>query len=76
MVNKITPEQIREEDGLEPGGYTYAWFCNIKMPIYNELLKYEKYLTGVLDREKLDKTSANVANHLMAHLFRIHTNFE
>jgi hypothetical protein len=69
-----------EEDGLEPGSYAHVWFCNIKMPIYDELLSYEPdaidTYSGVMSKEDVNKVSAKIANHLMIHLFQIPTNFE
>jgi hypothetical protein len=85
MTNQIkealdTLTTAMEEGGLELGSYAYAWFCNIKMPIYDGLLNYEPdaidTYSGVMSKEDVNKVSAKIANCLMSHLFQISTNFE
>lgn len=86
MSGPTTPSQIKEaldtitaalnEDGFEPGSYAYAWFCNIKMPIYDELSSYERYLNGCLHKDDFNGIAAKIANHLMYNLFQVQTTFE
>jgi hypothetical protein len=80
-----TSDQIKEaintlttamKEDVELGSYAHGWFCNIKMPIYDELCDYEKYLDGVLNKTDFDRIAAKAANNLMSHLFQVPTDFE
>jgi len=87
---KTPPEKIKEaadtlmlamqEDGIDLGSYSHAWFCNIKMPCYDEILAYDPAAiyedSGTMSEQDILKLSAKIANRLMQHLFNINTDYE
>jgi hypothetical protein len=80
--NKLTKaistlEQALQDDGHDLGNLAHVWFCNIKMPIYDQLLNSGSLPGDVENQQKLANTlSAKAANHLMFHLFHFKSNFE
>ena len=72
-----TLQTAMQEDGPYLGNLAHVWFCNIKMPIYDELLNSNSLRGDRENQRKLANTlSAKAANHLMSHLFNFKSDFE